>query len=100
MLFSRREVMKALALSGVSAALSVRTEAAENDSRAGRLRLVCVEEHVNSPAVVQASMPEMLRRAPYLVDWGKDVTDRGESDASRPRVIAAEIGRASCRERV
>ena len=87
--FSRREAMKAIALSGVGAALGVRAEAAENDSRPGRLRLVCVEEHVNSPAVVQASMPEMLSKAPYLVDWGKDVTDRGESDASRPRVIAA-----------
>ena len=87
--FSRREAMKVIALSGVGAALGVRVEAAENGSRPGRLRLVCVEEHVNSPAVVHASMPEMLRKAPYLVDWGKDVTDRGESDASRPRVIAA-----------
>ena len=87
--FSRRDAVKALAFSGVGAALGVRAEAAENDSRPERLRLICVEEHVNSPALVQASMPEMLRKAPYLADWGKDVIDRGESDTSRPHVIAA-----------
>ncbi|MBQ7608828.1 MAG: amidohydrolase [Desulfovibrionaceae bacterium] len=85
---SRREVVKALALSGMGTALGVRAEAAENNT--GRLQLICVEEHVNIRAVAQATMPEMLRKAPYLTDWGKDVTDRGESDASRPRVIAAK----------
>ncbi|MBO4312090.1 MAG: amidohydrolase family protein [Desulfovibrionaceae bacterium] len=87
--FSRREAMKAIALSGMVAALGFRAEAAENDSRPGRLRLVCVEEHVNNPDVARGSMPEMLRKAPYLTDWGRDVTDRGEADASHPRVIAA-----------
>ena len=87
--FSRREALKALALSGAGVALGIRAEAAGAECRPGRLRLICVEEHVNSPAVVQMSLPEMLRTAPYLPDWGKDVTDKGEADAGRPRVIAA-----------
>lgn len=87
---SRRDALKALALSGAGAALGLRAEAATTESRSGHLRLICVEEHVNSPAIARASLPEMLRTAPYLSDWGKDVTDKGEADASRPRVIAAE----------
>ncbi len=82
--------MKALALSGAGAALGIRAEAAEPaDCRPGRLRLICVEEHVASATVAQGAMPEMLRSAPYLADWGKDVTDRGGAGDDRPRVIAA-----------
>ena len=88
--FSRRDAMKVLALSGLGAVLGVRAKAAGPEREPGRLRLICVEEHVNTPDVARTSMPEMLRKAPYLADWGKDVTDRGEADSSRPRVIAAK----------
>lgn len=87
--FSRRAALKTLALSGVGAVLGIRAKAADSPSIRGRLRLICVEEHVSNSNVVRETMPEMLRQAPYLVDWGKDVTDKGEEDPSRPRVIAA-----------
>lgn len=87
--FSRRAALKALALSGAGAVLGMRAEAAESPGTCGRLRLVCVEEHVANRSVAQEAMPAMLRQAPYLTDWGKDVTDNGQADLSRPRVIAA-----------
>lgn len=34
-------------------------------------------------------MPAMLEQAPYLTDWGKEITDK-ITDTSRPHVIAAE----------
>lgn len=88
--FSRRSAIKALALTGAGTALGIRADEADCAvSKEGSLRLISVEEHVSSPMVAQKAMPEMLRQAPYLPDWGRDVTDRGEKKKDRPRVIAA-----------
>ena len=59
--FSRRAALKTLALSGVGAVLGIRAKAAESPSIRGRLRLICVEEHVSNSNVVRETMPEMLR---------------------------------------
>ncbi|HBO38307.1 MAG TPA: amidohydrolase [Pasteurellaceae bacterium] len=53
------------------------------------MKLICIEEHIQSPALARASMSAMLQQAPYLADWGKDVTDQADN-IDRPRVIAAE----------
>ena len=86
---SRRTALKTLALSGAGAALGIRAEACAAPDKRGRLHLVCVEEHVSSRGVAREAMPEMLRQAPYLADWGKDVADKGETAKDRPRVICA-----------
>ncbi|MBQ7617506.1 MAG: amidohydrolase [Desulfovibrio sp.] len=87
--FSRRGALKSLAMAGLYALLGTKTEASASKSVPGRLRLVCVEEHVSSQALVKETLPMMLGKAPYLTDWGKTVTDQGETDLSRPRVISA-----------
>lgn len=53
------------------------------------MKLICVEEHIQSPTLARLSMPAMLEQAPYLTDWGKEIKDK-VTDTSRPRVIAAE----------
>lgn len=53
------------------------------------LKIIGIEEHLNTPALAKASMPYALQQAPYLTDWGKQVDDLGKQDVTRPRVIKA-----------
>lgn len=56
------------------------------------MKVICVEEHISTPAMARAVMPKMLEQAPYLPHWGKNVTDNlGESDPSRPHVISNQL---------
>ncbi|KGQ70165.1 amidohydrolase [Chelonobacter oris] len=52
------------------------------------MKIIAVEEHIQSPALAKVMMPAMLAQAPFLLDWGKDVAD-SITDPSRPQVIAA-----------
>ncbi|MGX2951344.1 amidohydrolase family protein [Ursidibacter sp. B-7004-1] len=54
------------------------------------LKIIAVEEHIQSPVLARASMPAILQQAPYLTDWGKDVVDK-VTDLSRPQVIASDL---------
>lgn len=54
------------------------------------MKIIAVEEHIQSPALARASMPAILQQAPYLTDWGKDVADQ-ITDPSRPQVIASDL---------
>ncbi|WP_243140637.1 amidohydrolase family protein [Pelistega ratti] len=53
-----------------------------------KMKIICLEEHVLDSATLQASMPNALKVAPYLPDWGKTVQDGNNPDHSRPQVIA------------
>lgn len=54
------------------------------------LKIICIEEHINEPAIIEASLPHVQAHAPYLTDWGKDVDDNGNLvEPDRPRVIKA-----------
>lgn len=52
-----------------------------------QMKITAVEEHIQSPTLAKTMMPEMLKQAPFLLDWGKDVTDK-ITDLSRPHVLA------------
>ncbi|WP_026313173.1 amidohydrolase family protein [Actinobacillus capsulatus] len=61
------------------------------------MKIISVEEHIQSPALAKAMMPEMLKKAPFLLDWGKDVTDK-ITDLSRPQVIVSRDSTAKLME--
>lgn len=63
---------------------------AQGNTRSKPMKIIAVEEHLQSPSLARASMPAMLQQAPYLSDWGKDVADK-ITDPSRPQVIASDL---------
>ena len=50
------------------------------------MKIIALEEHVLDPATAQASISAVLKQAPYLPDWGKNVLDGDLPDRSRPQI--------------
>ncbi len=50
------------------------------------MKLICVEEHILAPDIAKTTMPQVLQKAPYLLNWGKRVQDGNNPDRTRPQI--------------